>query len=323
MSMRAWGPLGTPRRSARQARAALAVGVGALAAVWALGTLAFASGAGAGSTAPSGAGQASAAGAALTTPTGAGTRTLMGAGAAVPTGSGSATSAGTEATTPTSGVPAASTYASITPVIAPDRRRARAALTITIRYYGGEAGVPTPLRRAVLMLPAGLNLEVPQLRSCSATTLLHQGGSGCPAHSVIGHGYALVEGSLGAQNVTEHVTMRAFLGPPRNLQPTFEILAQGSTPIGAQMLLTATATTADAPYGEALEMLVPTIATVPNEPDASVIAFSLTIGAAGPHAAATVRVPARCPAGGLPFGAEFTYINGSSSRALTRVPCPR
>ena len=172
--------------------------------------------------------------------------------------------------------------------------------------------------------PAGLNFEIPVLRSCDATVLLTRGVRGCPALSEIGHGQALVEGNLGALPTFEEVKLWAFLGPLRNLQPTFEILATGHTPLAVQMVLTATALPARAPYGEALAMTVPAVPTVPGEPDASVISFSLTIGTGGRRGrhAATVEVPSNCPPGGLPFAAAFTYADGSSGSALATVPCP-
>jgi hypothetical protein len=220
----------------------------------------------------------------------------------------------------------ADTYASIAPSLSPNRLHAKAALTFAIQYSGGEFGVPTPLRRAVLRLPAGLSLEVPSLRSCSAADLETRGGRGCPAQSVIGSGHALVEARLGAQTLTEKVTLRAFMGPPRNLQPTFEILADGHRPIGQQVVLTATAQPTHAPYGEELVMSIPPISTFPSEPDASIATFSLTIGLSGPHRprhAPTVIVPSHCPAGGLPFAAEFTYADGSHGNAFATSPCPR
>ncbi len=71
-------------------------------------------------------------------------------------------------------------------------------------------------------------------------------------------------------------------------------------------------------------MSVPPISTIPNEPDASVLMFSLTIGRpqAGRQAAAVI-VPAHCPRGGFPFEGEFTYADGSSSRAFATARCPR
>lgn len=218
----------------------------------------------------------------------------------------------------------ASTFASIAPSLRPDRPHARAALTLAIHFEGGEDGVPAPLEHAELHLPANVNLDIPELRSCSAAVLQTDGPAACPTRSVIGGGSALVEGELGSQAVTEAVSLEAFLGPLRNLQPTFEILASGYRPIGAQRVLGATASPDRAPYGEALAMSVPPISTVPNEPDASVLTFSLTIGRpqAGRHAPAVI-VPARCPRGGFPFAGEFSYADGSSSRVYATAPCPR
>lgn len=222
------------------------------------------------------------------------------------------------------GLAKASTFADITPSLVPDRIHARAALTLSIRFGGGEAGVPAPLSRAVLRLPANLNLDIPQLRSCSLTRLQALGPAGCPPRSKIGGGDALVEGELSGVAVTENVKLTAFLGPLDNLQPTFEIVGEGYRPIGAQLALTADALPAAQPYGEELVMTVPPISTVPGEPDASVLSFSLTIGRprAG-HGAPAILVPAHCPRSGFPFAAEFTYADGSSGRALATSPCPK
>jgi hypothetical protein len=219
----------------------------------------------------------------------------------------------------------AGTSASIAPSLSPNRLHARGALTLTIRYASDESGVPSPVRRAVLQLPAGLSLDIPALRTCSLARLQVHGASACPARSAIGSGYALVEGNLGAQEWTEHVALKAFLGPPRNLQPTFEILSQGYKPIGAQFVLTATALPDRTPYGEELVVSIPPIPTVADEPDASVLTFSLTIGASGRHRArdaATVLVPSDCPRSGLPFAADFTYADGTTSSAFATSPCP-
>jgi hypothetical protein len=219
----------------------------------------------------------------------------------------------------------AQTFATLTAVLSPDRLDAKAALTLTIRYSGGELGIPSPVRRAVLRFPAGLALDIPSLRSCSAASLEARGVHGCPTQSQIGAGQALVEANLGAQRITEDVALQLFLGPPRNLQPTFEILGQGYTPISQQVLLTATTLPDRPPYGEKLMMSIPPIPTLPTEHDASIASFSLTIGAGKQprgHTANRVLVPNRCPAGGFPFAARFTYVDGSTGNALAKVPCP-
>ena len=220
---------------------------------------------------------------------------------------------------------AQATSASITPSLNPDRRHARATLTVAIDYSGGELGLPSPVRKATLGLPAGLSLNIPVLRSCNAEVLLEHGASGCPAQSLIGTGHATALFDLGSQQVLEHVQLWAFLGPLRNLQPTFEILGEGFKPLVRTVVLNATALPARAPYGEELAMSIPPLATVPGQPDASITSFSLTIGVSAHKrtpASATIVVPAHCPHGGLPFAAAFTYANGAQDNALAKIPCP-
>jgi hypothetical protein len=222
------------------------------------------------------------------------------------------------------GAARAETSATITPSLSPDRLGARAQLTLTIAFAGGALGVPDPVQRAVLKFPAGLSLDIPNLRSCSPARLQLRGVSGCPPQSRIGSGHAVAESYLGSQLTVESVTLWVFLGPLRNLQPTIEIFGEAYAPLGEQMLLTANGLTYPAPYGEGLELSLPPIPTVPHGSDASILTFSLTIGANRHRGtdANTVLVPSRCPAGGFPFAAEFTYVDGSSGRTVATVPCP-
>ncbi len=53
------------------------------------------------------------------------------------------------AATPTAGAQP-TTSATIAPSLFPDRLGAKGALVFTIRYAGGESGVPSPVRRSVL-----------------------------------------------------------------------------------------------------------------------------------------------------------------------------
>jgi hypothetical protein len=189
--------------------------------------------------------------------------------------------------------------------------------------------VPSPVRQSVLRFPAGMSLDIPSLRACTVARLHAHGPKGCPAQSEIGSGHALAETHTGSQITTEEVELHAFLGPPDNLQPTFEILAQGYTPLDEQVMFTGKVLTAGAPYGEELEMSIPPVLSLPLEPDASIVTFSLTVGAGRgtgthpPHSKSTVSVPRRCPAGGFPFAAQFTYADGSVGGALATEACPR
>ncbi|HXC24160.1 MAG TPA: hypothetical protein VNU28_06215 [Solirubrobacteraceae bacterium] len=229
-----------------------------------------------------------------------------------------------DVSTPLSPTPTG-TSATITPTLSADRLRARVSLTIGVHFSGGELGVPSPLRHAVLRLPAGMSLEVPSLRACSGARLQARGLSGCPARSRLGAGKALVEARAGSQTILEKVALWAFIGPPQNLQPTFEILALGYTPLQERVVLGGTVLSGSAPYGEALEMSIPPIATLPGSPEASILAFSLTVGAGQAGRGRdrdAILTPPTCPPGGFPFAADFTYADGTGSETLARIPCP-
>jgi hypothetical protein len=214
---------------------------------------------------------------------------------------------------------------SISASFRPDRVGAIGALTVTLDLTDGALGYPPPLRRSVLRLPAGLGVEVPRLISCRPARLRLLGMRGCPAQSRLGVGRALLQAPLGSELLGESVSLWVFLGPLRNLQPTFEILAQGYTPFDERVVLTGTVLPDDPPYGEDLVLLVPAVPTLPLEPDASIVSLTLTIGSTRRSASepnATVE-PRHCPVGGFPFAAELTYADGSQQDATSAVPCPR
>jgi hypothetical protein len=224
--------------------------------------------------------------------------------------------------------PAAPTQTSATlkPTLSPDRLNARGALTIAIGFSADGPGVPSPVRKVVLALPAGLGLHVPSLRSCSPARLHTRGERGCPSQSRLGAGHALVESTAGSQLITENIALSLFIGPLQSFQPTFEMLGQGYTPMEKRIVIAGTVASGTSPYGEELVMSIPPIPTLPLEPAASLATLTLTVGTSAHRlapAANTVVVPSSCPAGGFPFSAEFTYADGSTGKAIATVPCPR
>jgi hypothetical protein len=229
--------------------------------------------------------------------------------------------------TPASSAPTSGSQvpATIAASFHPDRLGAMGALTVRIDVAGGALGGSVPLRRLVLRLPAGLGIEIPHLRSCESYRLQLLGARGCPAQSRLGVGRALVQALLGSQLLGESLSLWVFLGPLRNLQPTFEMLAQGYTPFDERMVLSGTVLPDDPPYGEDLVLSVPAIGTLPLEPDAQVASMSLTIGSprrSARESNATIE-PTRCPPGGFPFAAELSYADGQAQDVSTATPCPR
>jgi hypothetical protein len=201
------------------------------------------------------------------------------------------------------------------------------ALNFTINFTDNESetGVPSPVRRTLLRFPIGLNVEIPLLRSCDAARLRAHGPSACPPQSRIGGGHALAEVHAGSQTIAEHIALWVFLGPLHNLSPTFLILGRGYSPFSERVVLSGTVLSDSLPYGEDLAISIPTISTLPLEPDASIVSMSLSVGSTSRHAsrAATVVVPHHCPTGGFPFAATFTYADGFTGQAFATVHCPR
>jgi hypothetical protein len=219
----------------------------------------------------------------------------------------------------------AETSATLTPLLSPDRLGATGALSLTIQFSDPGAGVPVPVRSSTLRFPVGLTLEIPHLRSCSAARLLAHGAGACNPESLLGHGHALVEAPVGSRILTESVSLTAFLGPLRNIQPSVLILGQGYTPFDERVVIVATTQSASGPYGEALTLAIPPIPTLALEPDASIATLSLAIGVRARRDARdanTIRVPRSCPPGGFPFAGEFTYADGLSTNSTATARCP-
>jgi len=219
----------------------------------------------------------------------------------------------------------AQTSATLTPLLSPDRLGARGAVTLRVRFTDSDTIVPIPVRKATLRFSAGLRLEVPRLRSCRGSHLRSIGPRGCPVASALGRGRAVVEAQLGSQTMREAISLRLFLGPLHNLQPTVELYARGHTPFDKRAVLFGSVLTDTAPYGERLVLLIPPIRTMPREPDASIVTFTLRVGAADRGRRRdrnAVHVPLRCPSGGFPVTGEFVYADGSGGDAHAEIPCP-
>jgi hypothetical protein len=216
--------------------------------------------------------------------------------------------------------------AAIQPSFRPDGLGARTAFTFAFRLGGREQEVPPPLSRVVVHLPAGLGIDLRGVATCAASRLQRYGANGCPARSLIGRGLELLEVQAGSQPIPEQATIWAFRGADRGGRPVFEILGQGETPLQQRTVAAATLSADGRPFGSKLTVSIPPIPTVIYEPNASIISFSLTIGAVGSPrahaAAAAVTVPRRCPAGWFPFAASFGFEDTTTASAVARIRCP-
>lgn len=221
----------------------------------------------------------------------------------------------------------AATGGSIQPSLLPNRLGASTALTLALRFSGGEASVPAPLSRMVVHLPAGLTVNLRGVRICAKSHLQRRGATGCPSKSLVGRGHALMSVHAGSLAVPEESTISVFRGPNRGGRPTLEIFGQGETPLDQSSISTGVLEPDSAPYGSKLTVSVPQIPTLVLEPNASFVSLSLTVGGIGhgpkAHTAAgSILIPRSCPAGGFPFAASFMFADGSNASASAAVACP-
>jgi hypothetical protein len=203
----------------------------------------------------------------------------------------------------------------------PDVPGAQTAFMFAYSLQDAE-GVPPPLRSMVVHLPLGLGFDVHGLASCASARLQGGGPAACPARSLLGRGHAQLEVHAGSQSIPEEAVVSVLRAPDRGGRLALSIFGRGETPLQQQTLSTARILPDRGPYGAKLSVSIPPIPTLVYEPDASILSLSLTIG--GPSArAGAVTVPRRCPAGGFPFAAEFSFADQSRAGATTHVPCPR
>jgi hypothetical protein len=174
----------------------------------------------------------------------------------------------------------------------------------------------------VVQLPADLGVNLRGVAICPEARLQSQGPRGCPSRSLLGRGSALLEVRPASQTLREQVSMSAFRGPNHGSSPTLEILGQGETPLDESTISTAVLGPDGAPYGSKLAISIPPIPTLALEPNASFQSFSLTIRGPGARGGGAVTVPRRCPGGGFPFAAGFTFADRSTASASTVVACP-
>lgn len=244
----------------------------------------------------------------------------------------------------------ATNIATITPQFQPDKLGSPTSLLFGMKIADSSGGAPTPISRAVVRLPAGMGVDTTGVGTCSQATLQSGGPSACPTTALIGVGSTTLEADLGGTIITEVATLTPFLGPPQGGRVAFELYGDGRTPISEQLTLEGILQPDAAPYSQQLVLPVPTIATVPGGPNASVIQFQLTVGASNIQYYRTVTVikkvrvhrrivkrkvkqrrlfhvrgivvPKSCPAGGFPFSLVLTYQDGTSTTTDAAAPCP-
>jgi hypothetical protein len=194
----------------------------------------------------------------------------------------------------------------------------------------GEA-LPAALTSLDVGLPAGMGVDLTGMQACSRKELLARGLQGCSANSQVGSGSVVVRVPLGNVVRTEDAALTVFDGPRQAGHTTLLFYAAGRLPIATQLVFAGVIVVGA--RGPSIEATIPLIPTLPEAPDAAIVAMSSTIGTRQRRYYTTVdrrrvritpkgaTLPGRCPAGGFPFSASFGFNESAKVSATTVVAC--
>jgi hypothetical protein len=236
---------------------------------------------------------------------------------------------------PASGL-ADSENATLNASFSPNRLGTPTTITFGFHLTTTEGTAPPPLTGMDLEMPAGMNYTTTTLglAICQPAALAAKGLAGCPPNSRLGYGSADVEVPFGTGAGHEIPEIQAVSGPSPKGNLTVLFYANGLYPVYAQLAFSGEVLPDSGRFGSQLATSVPLITSVPGGPDVSVLSVTSTIGPSHltyykhvhGHRVSFhprgVSVPERCPRGGFPFAAEFTFLDGSHTSAQTTVPCP-
>jgi hypothetical protein len=231
---------------------------------------------------------------------------------------------------------AGSELASLHASFSPNRLGAPTTITFGFHLSTAEGVAPPPLTGLDLRMPSGMNYTTTTLglAICQPKALAEQGLAGCPSNSRLGYGSAFVEVPFGTGAGHEIPEIQAVSGPSPKGNLVVLFYANGLYPVFAQLAFSGEVLPDHGRFGSQLATSVPLVTSVPGGPDVSILSVTSTIGpshltyyrhshgrlvAFHPRG---VSVPERCPHGGFPFAAHFTFQDGSSATAETSVPCP-
>jgi hypothetical protein len=202
---------------------------------------------------------------------------------------------------------------------------------------GPHGTVPPPVTQIALSYPANFGVVTSSLgtASCTATVLEVEGPIGCPSQALMGYGTATGDLQVGEELIEESALTAVFMGPFENGDIALQFFLDAVGPLAVERIFPGRLLPAPRPFGGVLTIIAPLIQSFPQGPDVSLVRLHSTIGPLGityydhvhhafvPYHPNGILLPHRCPHGGFPFSASFTFAEGTTSTVERKVPCPR
>lgn len=204
-----------------------------------------------------------------------------------------------------------------------DPRRHRAPLTGLRLLYPESVGITTSGLALASCRRAAVDFRLVSIEGL--------GLDGCPANSVLALGTARAQVRIGTYFFPAKAQVTLLAGPYADAALGLVAFIDGINPLGFRLAYRGAVTSAPAPFGGQLAIVLPTIPELPDDADFALTDLRLTVGdsriryrdGARSYAPGGVGLPDRCPAGGLPFRALLDFGDGSATAVETRTPCPR
>ena len=219
----------------------------------------------------------------------------------------------------------------------PDKLGEPTTISFAFTITSTTGQIPSPLTNIDLHLPSGINPATATIGDahCQPNVLLQQGIEGCAPNAALGAGSALAAVAIGPETIFENANITVVNGPPNHQHLVFLFYAVGVTPVSTQLVFPAEIfLNQEGPFSGNINTNVPPIPSLPGAPFVSVLHFQSTLGPQGitytrrVHGKTVkfhpegVAVPTSCPRGGFRFSASFSFMDGSTVTANSRVPCP-
>jgi hypothetical protein len=194
----------------------------------------------------------------------------------------------------------------------------------TISGTESPGGLPSQLRKIAFYLPTGTRVHPVGFSPCTAAVLEETGPSGCAKNSVAGPvGKATVAAPIGGTTIIQPATVQAFEGPGGGVN----FYNVGTAPIAAIIIAQGVFQSGTPGYGPELVVNVPPIPTVPEAPNASVIAINVKVGTAIKKGHKTFYFgtnATKCPKQtGWKWKTELTFENGETVTSTATTKCPK
>jgi hypothetical protein len=205
----------------------------------------------------------------------------------------------------------------------------------SIKLGATQGDVPSPVVNISIALPAGMGLGTTDLgeETCSPHVLLEQGVQGCPTNSRMGLGRAVVGLPVGSELVENEATITVFMAQPIHETTSMMFYAATDTPVVEEEIFMSQLLPTTGRFGARLNTVLPIIEPWPEAADTALLRLDSTLGPSGLTYYTRVHgkrvgyrpkgmdVPERCPRGGFPFAATFTFKGGATLTTTTNVPC--